>query len=217
MNPLYLFRLYLILIDLCLSFYSHIIPDNARFQTTLSTLNKLIRKTYQHSHCHHHCGSHISCFPSEKWFILSTHYLTYFFLCFKIKLMGAMICNWYFMKAYTRIRIYNCTSHRKIQGNLCLNYASSANRWHLLEKIPCIHYSYVIMGAIASQITSPAIVYATVYSCANQSKSKLRVTVLGAGNSPVTGEFPTQMASNAENVFIWWRHHVQFEAFQIAM
>ena len=23
-----------------------------------------------------------------------------------------------------------------------------------------------------------------------------------------TGEFPTQMASNAENVSIWWRHHV---------
>ena len=26
-------------------------------------------------------------------------------------------------------------------------------------------------------------------------------------NSPVTGEFPTQMACNAENVSIWWRHH----------
>ena len=26
-------------------------------------------------------------------------------------------------------------------------------------------------------------------------------------NSPVTGEFPTQMASNAEYVSIWWRHH----------
>ena len=23
-----------------------------------------------------------------------------------------------------------------------------------------------------------------------------------------TGEFPAQMGSNAENVFIWWRHHV---------
>ena len=38
--------------------------------------------------------------------------------------------------------------------------------------------------------------------------SKLRVTCLCAGNSPVTGEFPAQMASNAENVSIWWRHHV---------
>ena len=37
--------------------------------------------------------------------------------------------------------------------------------------------------------------------------SKLRVTGLCAGNSPVTGEFPTQRASNAENVSIWWRHY----------
>ena len=27
------------------------------------------------------------------------------------------------------------------------------------------------------------------------------------GNSPGTGEFPAQMASYAENVSIWWRHH----------
>ena len=37
--------------------------------------------------------------------------------------------------------------------------------------------------------------------------SKLRVTGLCAGNSPVTGEFPAQRASNAENVSIWWRHY----------
>ena len=37
--------------------------------------------------------------------------------------------------------------------------------------------------------------------------SKLRVTGLCAGNSPVTGEFPAQMASNAESVSIWWCHH----------
>ena len=36
--------------------------------------------------------------------------------------------------------------------------------------------------------------------------SKLRVTGLCAGNSPGPGEFPAQMASNAENVSIWWRH-----------
>ena len=30
---------------------------------------------------------------------------------------------------------------------------------------------------------------------------------LCAGNSPVTGEFPAKMASNAENVSIWWRRH----------
>ena len=37
--------------------------------------------------------------------------------------------------------------------------------------------------------------------------SKLRVTGHCAGNSPGTDEFPAKMASNAENVSIWWRHH----------
>ena len=59
------------------------------------------------------------------------------------------------------------------------------------------------MGTMASQITSLTTVYSTVYSDA----SKLRVTGLCAGNSPGTGEFPEQMASNVENVSFWWRHH----------
>ena len=37
--------------------------------------------------------------------------------------------------------------------------------------------------------------------------SKLRVTGLCEGNSPVTGEFLAQRASNAEDGSIWWRHH----------
>ena len=37
--------------------------------------------------------------------------------------------------------------------------------------------------------------------------SNIRVTGLCVGNSPETGEFTAQMASNAENVSIWWRHH----------
>ena len=39
--------------------------------------------------------------------------------------------------------------------------------------------------------------------------SKLRVTGLCAGNPTVTGEFPEQRASNAENVSFWWRHNVK--------
>ena len=63
------------------------------------------------------------------------------------------------------------------------------------------------MGTLASQITFLTVVYSTVYSAADQKISKLRDTSLCAGNSPVTGEFPVQMASNAENVSIWGRHH----------
>ena len=40
--------------------------------------------------------------------------------------------------------------------------------------------------------------------------SKLCVTILCEGNSPVTGKCPAERASNAENISIWWCHHVFF-------
>ena len=46
-----------------------------------------------------------------------------------------------------------------------------------------------------------------LFGCRSKKTSKLRVIGLRAGNSPGTGEFPAQLASNAENVSIWWRHH----------
>ena len=46
-----------------------------------------------------------------------------------------------------------------------------------------------------------------LFGCRLNKTSKLRVTGLRAGNSPGTGEFHAQMASKAENVSIWWRHH----------
>ena len=46
-----------------------------------------------------------------------------------------------------------------------------------------------------------------LFRCRSKKTPKLRVTGLCAGNSPVTGELPAQMASNAENVSIRWRHH----------
>ena len=49
--------------------------------------------------------------------------------------------------------------------------------------------------------------FSRLFGGRSQKTSKLRVTGLCAGNSPGTGEFPAQMASNAENVSIWWRHH----------
>ena len=59
------------------------------------------------------------------------------------------------------------------------------------------------MGATASQITSLAIVYSTVYSGTDQRKHQSSAWLAFVG----TGEFPALMASNAENVSIWWRHH----------
>ena len=46
-----------------------------------------------------------------------------------------------------------------------------------------------------------------LFRCRSKKTSKFRVTGLCAGNLPGTGGFPAQMASYAENVSIWWRHH----------
>ena len=67
------------------------------------------------------------------------------------------------------------------------------------------HYNDVIMSAMASRITSPAIVYSTVYSGSDQ--RKLQCSTSLAFVRPFTGEFPAQKASNAENVSTWWSHH----------
>ena len=92
-------------------------------------------------------------------------------------------------------------------------YSAAGTSSLSITMVIIIHYNDIIIGAMASQITSLMMVYSTVYSGADQAQiqaqktSKLRVTGLCAGNSPGTGEFPPQMASNAENVSIWWRFH----------
>ena len=69
-----------------------------------------------------------------------------------------------------------------------------------------INISDVTMGAMVSQITSLSNVYLTIYSDRSKKTPKFRVTGLCVGKSPVTGEFPAQMASNAENVSTSIKH-----------
>ena len=66
-----------------------------------------------------------------------------------------------------------------------------------------LHYNDVMMSPMASPTESPASRLFTQPLFKRRSKkiSKLRVTGLCEGNSPVTGEFPTQRASNAEKSF----------------
>ena len=70
------------------------------------------------------------------------------------------------------------------------------------------------MGAIASQITSLTIAYSTVYSDADQRNIKDPRHWPLCGEFTGTGEFPAQRASYAENVSIWWRHHVTIDTIE---
>ena len=65
------------------------------------------------------------------------------------------------------------------------------------------------MNAIASQMTGVSIVCSTIYSGGYQRKHQSSTSLAFVmGKPPVTGGYPTQKASNAENVSIWWRHQI---------
>ena len=74
------------------------------------------------------------------------------------------------------------------------------------KSVSSSHYGDVTMGASVSNHQSHGCLLNRLFKRRSTKTSKLRVTGLWVGNSPGTGEFPAQMASNAENVSIWWRH-----------
>ena len=88
------------------------------------------------------------------------------------------------------------------QFRIVVSLQFSLFRFHTIDTKR--HYSDVIITAMVSQITSLTIISVLNHLFRHTSKeaSKLRVTGLCAGNSPVTGEFPARRASTAENVSI---------------
>ena len=127
------------------------------------------------------------------------------------------IFHGYFIGTGTTIHL---TLHKKYEGKVIHSVP-----WRVWDK-PCWrhdmeistllpNYNDVIMSAMASQITSLTFAYSTVYSGADQTKHQSSASP-ASGNSPVTGEFPAQRVSNAENVSTWWRHHGMLKTVQIS-
>ena len=69
-------------------------------------------------------------------------------------------------------------------------------QWHHNERISNHQHLYCLLNHL--------------FRHRSKKTSKLRVTGLCEGNSPLTGEFPIQRVSNVENVSIWWHHHAIF-------
>ena len=69
-----------------------------------------------------------------------------------------------------------------------------------------IYYSHNERDRVSNHQPRPCLLNSLFRRISNKT-SKLLVTSLCGGNSPVTSEFPAQMASNAENISIWWRHY----------
>ena len=85
-----------------------------------------------------------------------------------------------------------------------------SNEFKRDNNVPCNteqnHYSDFLMSAMASQSSGVSIVCSTVCKIKENTKGPRHWSL--KGNPPMTGGFPSQRASNAENIFIWWRHHL---------
>ena len=104
--------------------------------------------------------------------------------------------------------------HQSAISLFFLWWKSIGSRWILLTKGPSVmRKAFSLLwchndhGGISNHQPHGCLLNC-LFRRKSKKTSKLRITDLCAENSPGTGEFPTQMASNMENVSIWWRHHV---------
>ena len=77
--------------------------------------------------------------------------------------------------------------------------------WRHRNGVP---YNNFIKSAMWSWITGVSIVCSIDGSGTDERKHQSSASLAFCGGNSPTGEFPTQKDSNAENVSIWWRHHV---------
>ena len=137
-------------------------------------------------------GCVFSVYPFPLW------WLREYTLCLIIIIKSEVWTNPLF-----RVRSWNngmrCMSFYILNVSEWRNHIKSFHTLPQLEKWKSCHYDDVIMGVIASQIISLTIVYSTVYSDAVQRKHQSSASLAFVCSA--------QMASNAENVSIWWRHH----------
>ena len=129
----------------------------------------------------------------QNYFVLCLLFLFYFFICifFHYKIKTIMVITPGVLK-FPNLSVWSVTSDvcktisRRYKGALLLHIISQM-ALPLMYLRQC-HYSDVMMGAILSQITSPTIVYSTVYSGADQRKhqsSESLAFVRGIHRSPV--------------------------------
>ena len=102
----------------------------------------------------------------------------------------------------------NPEEHEQCDVTCPQRYKAQQNRLYISRDILYIHGITVTPKRAGWHLKSPASrVFPQPFVQSQIKKtSKLRVTDLCEGNSPLTGEFPAQVASNVENLSIWWRH-----------
>ena len=131
-------------------------------------------------------------------------------VCFMFKSLPANL-------AYQIMSICSCF-HSIMLNLFIIHHLAPARSWHNYEywfwRLKCwkqtlLDYANTILVALQWRRNHQPrdCLLNRLFRLRSKKISKLRVTGLCVGNSPGIGEFPAQMASSAENVSIWWRHH----------
>ena len=105
-----------------------------------------------------------------------------------------------------------CMTHVTYVVKACVKFILMIRKWNATKwnfhRVENVHYSNVMMSAMASKITGVSIVcFEPFFSRRSKKMSKPIITGLCDGNSPVTAEFSAPTAGHAEDVPTWWRHH----------
>ena len=95
-----------------------------------------------------------------------------------------------------------------------LAYCQSESWEQISMKFELEHFNDVIMSAIASQITGVAIVCSTVGSGPDQRKHQSSASLAFVRGIHRDRCIASTKDSYAENVSIWWRHHVLLFSFK---
>ena len=125
-------------------------------------------------------------------------------LCFRRWLAAFSTPNHYLkLPISCQLALYQNTSMEFEQEKQNFNLhgkMSSENIGHFVQVLVCFHYGDLVMGRMASQITSLTIVYSTVYSSADQRKHQSSASLAfvrgirrGPVNSPQKGQVTRKM------------------------
>ena len=123
------------------------------------------------------------------------------YVCYKSQLESIVTYGLIGMKDIFSTRNQNLSKLPKMAS---LNEMASL---HAFNRLVALHWRYNGHDGVSNHQPSHDCLLNRLFGRRSKKTSKLRVTGPCAGNSPGTGEFPAQMASNTENVSIWWRHH----------
>ena len=138
--------------------------------------------------------AYILAFNLLQWMKRNQQNFPYFFV---------KCCLWLYSKDN-----FPCSRWRKLCQNDDITVSLNISFTSINNEVTLSHYCDIKMSAMATQITGVSVVCSTVCPVTDQRKQQSSAPlafVRGIRWWPVV--FPTQNASNAENVSIWWRHH----------